>query len=222
MGTDFLPRLTAIAENREECNRTANEQVEVGLLIAIPGVVLVLAFAPLIIRVLYSDRFTPAIELLRWFSLGMLVRVASWPLGFILVAKGARKYFLLAELSSNVVYVLLVWAGIKMLGLVGAGMAFFGFYLFSMSILYLIVHRLSGFRWSFRTLQLARVWAPLIVSVFGASYIFSPGIVMFFGAVVAAAAAGSSLRTLGRSFPAERIPLRLRKLLGVMRVCPAP
>ena len=38
MGADFYPRLTAVAKDNTECNRLVNEQAEVGLLIAGPGV----------------------------------------------------------------------------------------------------------------------------------------------------------------------------------------
>ena len=38
MGADFYPRLTAVASDHVECNRLVNEQAEVGLLLAGPGV----------------------------------------------------------------------------------------------------------------------------------------------------------------------------------------
>ena len=47
MGADFFPRLTAVARDKPESNRLVNEQVEVGMLVAGPGVLAMLAFAPL-------------------------------------------------------------------------------------------------------------------------------------------------------------------------------
>ena len=43
MGTDFYPRLTAIAQNSEECNRVVNEQAQVSILLAGPGLLATLA-----------------------------------------------------------------------------------------------------------------------------------------------------------------------------------
>ena len=88
MGADFYPRLTAVASDHKECNRLVNEQVEVGLLLAAPGVLATLTFAPLVIWLFYSSAFAPAVEILRWICLGMMMRVASWPMAFVLVAKG--------------------------------------------------------------------------------------------------------------------------------------
>src|SRR5208282_5653683 len=49
MAADFFPRLTAVANNHAECNRLVNEQAEVGLLLAGPGILGTLTFAPLVI-----------------------------------------------------------------------------------------------------------------------------------------------------------------------------
>ena len=70
MGADFYPRLTAVARDDRESNRLVNEQVEVGLLVAIPGVLATLTFTPLVIQVFYSVKFGAAVELLRWYLHG--------------------------------------------------------------------------------------------------------------------------------------------------------
>ena len=73
MGADFFPRLTAVAQDNRECNRLVNEQAEVGLLLAGPGVLGTLTFAPLVIQLFYSAKFGPAVEILRWICLGMIL-----------------------------------------------------------------------------------------------------------------------------------------------------
>src|SRR4029077_3187216 len=49
MGSDFYPRLTAIAHNHTECNRLVNEQAEIGLLLAGPGILATLTFQPVLV-----------------------------------------------------------------------------------------------------------------------------------------------------------------------------
>ena len=173
MGADFYPRLTAVANDNPECNRLVNEQAEVGLLMAGPGVLATLTFAPLVIQLFYSAKFGPAVEILRWICLGMMLRVASWPMGFILIAKGERKLYFWTELLSNLLYLALVWAGMMIFGLKGTGMAFFGLYVVYWIGIYLIVRRLSGFRWSAANRRLAFLFVPLVAAVF-VSWYFLP------------------------------------------------
>jgi enterobacterial common antigen flippase len=148
MGTDYYPRLTAAAGDNGEVNRLVNEQTEVGLLMALPGILGTLTFAPWVIHLLYSAQFEPAVDILRWQILGVLGRVIAWPIGFVLLAKGRAKMFFCTELASNIVHLGLIWLGIKWFGLSGLGMAFFGLYIFCGLLVSIVVHRLTGFRWT--------------------------------------------------------------------------
>jgi enterobacterial common antigen flippase len=57
MGYDFYPRLTATIHDHEKAARAVNEQTEIGILLALPGLLAVLAFAPLAIKLLYTQQF---------------------------------------------------------------------------------------------------------------------------------------------------------------------
>ena len=109
MGADFYPRLTAIANDNTECNRVVNEQAHVSLLLAGPGVIATLTFAPLVIALFYTPKFEGAVEILRWLCLGMTLRVISWPMGFIIVAKDVQNLLIFSELAWTVVYLGLAW-----------------------------------------------------------------------------------------------------------------
>ena len=160
MAADFYPRLTEVAQDNQACNRLVNEQVEVGLLVAGPGVLATLAFAPLIIELFYSSKFGAAEGVLRWICLGMLLRVASWPMGYLLMAKGERKIYFWTELSSTGAYIGLIWLCVVQLGLTGAGVAFFGSYVLYTLGVYVISSRLTGFRWSSANVRLfAFIWS---------------------------------------------------------------
>jgi len=66
MGADFYPRLTASANDNPKCNRLVNEQTRVGLLLAGPGVIATMVFAPLVVALLYSAKFGAAVGIQRW------------------------------------------------------------------------------------------------------------------------------------------------------------
>src|SRR2546430_252001 len=120
-----------------------------------PGILGTLTLAPLAILIFYTGDFAPAVEVLRWFCVGMLLKVVNWPMGYIILARGERALFFWTEVLTNVLYVTLVWAGIGILGLRGVGVAFFALYAINLVAVYFIVRRLTGFRLSTSNKQIA-------------------------------------------------------------------
>jgi enterobacterial common antigen flippase len=221
MGADFYPRLTAVAKDNAECNRLANEQAEVSLLLAGPGVMGTLTFAPLVIQLFYSSKFGPAVEVLRWICLGMLLRVVTWPIGFIVVAKGARWPFFWSELGGSALQVALAWVFMVRFGLKGTGIAFFTAYVFYLGIVFLVVRSLSGFQWSAASRKLGMTYGLLVAALFVAWY-FLPHLAVEIGGGVLTALAGIySARTLCGLIPTEKIPPLGRRALAFFRLMPS-
>jgi enterobacterial common antigen flippase len=221
MGTDFYPRLTAVANDNPECNRLVNEQVEVGLLLAGPGVIATLTFAPLVIQLFYAAAFWPAVEILRWICLGMMLRVASWPMAYLLAAKGERKLYFWTELLSNVLFVSLVWTGLAVFELKGAGIAFFALYVAYWTGIYLVVRRLSGFRWSGANLRLAAIFTPGIAAVFVSWYFLPHVATAVLGVTLTLLTGVYSLKTLCTLVPLKRFPGPVQKIILFFRLAPA-
>jgi PST family polysaccharide transporter len=208
MGADFYPRLTAVANDNAACNRLVNEQARVGLLLAGPGVIATLTFTPLVIAMFYSAKFHGAVEVLRWICLGATLQVITWPMGFIIVAKGRQNLFLLSDVAWTLVYVLLAWIGVKLFGVKGAGMAFFGSYIFHWLLTYPIVRWLSGFRWTAENRYTGGLFLLLIGTVFCGFYALPWAWALSLGILVA----------LLSSFYSARILINLVSLAGI----PAP
>jgi antigen flippase len=212
MGTDFYPRLTAAAKDDSMCNRLVNEQTQVSILLAGPGVTATLTLAPLVIALFYTSKFHDAVEVLRWLCLGMALRVISWPMGFIIVAKGAQSLFFCSELAWTVVYVGLAWACVSAFGLNGAGIAFFASYIFHVVMIYVIVRRLSGFRWSAANIKAGILFILIVALIFcgfyGLPYVLATGIGIF-GVIVSSA---YSIRALLNLVSLDLIPQPLLKV----------
>jgi PST family polysaccharide transporter len=221
MGADFYPRLTAVANRNSECNRLVNEQTEVGLLLAGPGLLATLTFAPTVISLLYSAQFQPAVGIFRWICLGMMLRVATWPMGFIQLAKGRRHIFLGLQFVASVLQVGLVWFGLKIFGLIGAGIAFFVFFLSHFAIVRWVAGRVSGFCWSTANRRLGAAFALLSAAVFGSWYVLPRALSMNFGAVVTFCAGIYSLKTLCSFVPMQRFPPAMQKLARILHLAPA-
>src|SRR5581483_7999935 len=169
MGADFYPRLTASAHENSTCNRLVNEQAQIGLLLAGPGVIATLALAPLVIALFYSAKFDPAVGILRWICLGTTLQVITWPMGFIIVAKGRQAVFFWCEVAWAAVSLGLAWICVRWFGLNGAGMAFFGSYVFHAMLIYPIVERMSGFGWSAQNVRTGLIYLSSIGAAFVAS-----------------------------------------------------
>jgi PST family polysaccharide transporter len=214
MGSDFYPRLTAIAHDHEECNRVVNEQAQISLLLAGPGIIGTLTFAPIVIAVFYARTFVGAVEPLRWICLGMALRVVAWPMGCIVLAKGARSVFFWTEVAATVVHVGLAYALIGPFGLTGATMAFCFLYVWHGILIYWLVRRLTGFSWSMANRRLGMLFLPLIAAVFGSFHILPPWAATVFGSVAAMASGVYSLRVVVKLVSVERMPGFLRPLLG--------
>jgi PST family polysaccharide transporter len=220
MGADFYPRLTAVAEDNRECNRLVNEQAQVSLLLAGPGVIGTLTFAPLAIALFYSAKFGDAVGILRWLCFGTVLQVIAWPMGFIVLAKGAQKIFFWTELAAAIVQVVLAWFLVARFGLAGAGAAFFGLYVWHGLLIYLIVRRLTGFRWSAANRRIGLFFLSLITGVFCGFYALPFWVASSFGVAATLASGVYSVRTLLHLTSLERIPPPIRKLLVRLRFAP--
>ena len=221
MGADFYPRLTANAKDDVVCNRLVNEQARVGLLLGGPGVLATLTFAPVVIGVFYSAKFGAAVGVLRWICLGSILQVVTWPMGFIIVAKGRRAIFFWAELACAVIYAALAWICVNSLGLNGAGIAFFGYCVLHGFLHYPIVRRLSGFRWSVVNKQTGLLFLCLITLVFCGFYVLPlPGAA---GLGILSSLVGGiySVRVLLTLVPWGQIPRPIRQLIVAFGIAPS-
>ena len=155
-----------------------------------------ITLAPLAITLFYSPQFLAATETLRWICLGMALRVVSFPLGYVIVAKGSQLIFIGAELSWAIVNVVLSWYCIKRFGLPGAGIAFFASYLFHIAMTYTVVRALTGFRWTAENRLLCLQTLGLTACVFVAFLFLQPLAATLFGLTAIAVVAILSFRQL--------------------------
>ncbi len=213
MAADFYPRLTATAHDNPKCNRLVNEQARVGLLLAGPGVIATLTFAPVVIALFYSTKFGAAVGVLRWICLGTALQVITWPMGFIIVAKGKRALFFWSEFAWAVVSLALAWVCIRYFGLNGAGIAFFGSYVFHWLLIYPIARRLSGFRWSRVNKRTTLFFLPLTAAVFCSFYVFPFSVAVCIGISAVALSGVYSIRVVLNLISLDLIPRPVRRLV---------
>lgn len=170
MSTDYYPRLTATIGDHATANRMVNEQTEVAMLLAGPVLLAMLGLAPWIVELLYSREFADAVDVLRWQVLGDILKVASWPLGFIILAAGDGRTFMGSEALATVAFVGLTWIGLPMMGVEATGVAFLGMYLLYLPLVYWLARRRTKFSWQRRVRTQFLLVIGLAVGVFLAAF----------------------------------------------------
>jgi PAS domain S-box-containing protein len=128
--------------------RLVNEQTEVALLLCAPVLLAMLGLAPWVIHLLYSAEFAPAVEILRWQLLGDILKVMSWPLGFVILASGAGKTFVLTQSFGILIFLGGIWVLLPLIGINATGVAFLALYASLLPVNWWLGGRIIGFRWT--------------------------------------------------------------------------
>jgi O-antigen/teichoic acid export membrane protein len=124
MSADYYPRLSAVNENKEEISKLVTHQAVTAMLILAPVVVIFIIFVPQIINILYSTKFALINFMVRAAILGMVFRAASFPMGYILYAKGDSRLFIKTSVGFNLLFLMNNILGYKYFGLSGLGVSF--------------------------------------------------------------------------------------------------
>jgi PST family polysaccharide transporter len=210
MATDFYPRLSAASGSDEACVTLVNKQVHTGLLIATPGVLITLAFAPLVMVQFYSKDFLLAADLLRWQIAGVFLMVVTWPMGYVLRAKADGRLFVATELFSGCLQLALAWVGIKAFGLTGIGVAFFVTNAVYAVVIFRIIHKKYRFSLSRQIIRTFILFALAIGSIFASAYVI-PGYKSLFSLAVILVVSAFSVKTLDLRSVLAQFIARVRK-----------
>jgi PST family polysaccharide transporter len=128
----YLPRLSELKTNKE-----LNKEIFKGYKFILPLVVLssalIFLFKGFIIDVLFSSSFAPMRNLFLFQLSGNILKIASWLLSYLMLAKAMTKVFIITEIAFGLLYYLLTILFINEFGIIGATYAYFTCY-----VLYLL------------------------------------------------------------------------------------
>jgi O-antigen/teichoic acid export membrane protein len=124
METDYYPRLAGVAHDNRLTKETINRQAEMAVLMLAPILMVFFVFIHWIIKLLYSNQFTPINVMIQWAALGLFFRAASWAIASLYLAKGVPKLFFTNSLLTNCYSLGFNIIGYKCWGLDGLGIAF--------------------------------------------------------------------------------------------------
>jgi PST family polysaccharide transporter len=184
MAADYYPRLTAIIHDRVSSVKLVNQQAEIGILLSLPGLLFTLAFGDLVINLIYTAKFAPAAILLPGLLFGVFLRVISWPLGYILLAKGASKWFLISEIASASIQVMLLFAMLDRIGLPATAIAFVLSNLASSVWTYALAKKMIGFSWSASARGLLKASFAMVLTCCASLILLSDWIAILFNTAI--------------------------------------
>ena len=189
MGADFLPRVAA-AKDEAEARVATEHQIQAGLLMGTPLVVVLLSLGDLCLRLLYADGFAAALPLLAWMTWGVFLRLFAWPMAFWLLARGSNRTMIVIEGLSALLMTVLAVALLGSFGLVGCAMGFaYGQALYAV-LLVLVARRRSGAWIGARTWGWTILSAAVCVTAQAFAAARPSGLAAFVPAILSVAVAG--------------------------------
>ena len=211
ISTDYYPRLASINNDNNKCREIVSQQGEIATMILAPLLTMCLVFMPFVLKVLYSNQFIEANLYITWACLGMMLRLASWIISFLFVAKAESKLFIINETIANVLSLFFSIIGFRYWGLQGLGVAFSATYFVYFIQVYLIVRKRYLFEFSqdFKKvflLQFLFVTVCLVIVL-----LFSGWKKYLFGSIIAFASLAAGLVGLNKKMRLSELIKRYRR-----------
>ncbi|MEQ8414403.1 MAG: O-antigen translocase [Imperialibacter sp.] len=176
LATDYFPRLAEkINLKTEEWKQVVHQQLELMLLILAPLLAVLILTAPIFIQLLLSEQFLSVIPYLLWAVVGVFLKAPVWVLGYIFIASGNNRVFLVTEICAALIQLALNILFYKHFGLEGLGVALGCAYLVSFCTLLVVTKRIYDF--SFNSTQwkiVFMLFVLILASALSAKYLDYP------------------------------------------------
>ncbi len=175
MAVDYFPRLAGMAHDRMRFNQTVNQQAEITLLIALPLLVGMIVFTPLVVHILFSKQYFEAVPLIRYICLGMILKASAFAIGYMAGGLNDKKFIWWFEGIVAIAQLLLCnIAGYWFGGLEGLGISFVLAYAIYFIEMIWIVRRRYGFSFSKQFYRLFAIAFGITVVTFALTVVPMP------------------------------------------------
>ena len=174
MSLDYYPRLAEAGGNSAALTDMINEQAKVSFLLAGPAVIGLIALSGPIVTLLYSSKFAPTIQLLRWQLMGDVLKIGSWTLSYMVLAQGRPRVYFMTELSWNAAYLAVLAILLPSLGVQATAIAYVVACAAYFTVLCFVTNKLVGFSWT-RSNVAMMVSIALLAAAALAAHLLLPG-----------------------------------------------
>lgn len=143
---DFFPRLSAVQHDVRKQNQTVNRQIRVSVLLMAPLLIFVVLAMPVIVPMLFSQKFIAAVPMAICASFYMFFKALTLPAAYLALAKGDSRMYMITELVYDVFIAIAIPLAFRQWGLMGAGWALSAGGLLDL----LLIHIIYRFRYNYR------------------------------------------------------------------------
>lgn len=214
MATDYFPRLAGVIGEDAKWKQLVNEQAELVLIILSMVLVLLISTTPILIRILLSKEFIAAQDFILWAVLAIPLKGLVWVLGFIILAKGNNKLFLIVEIIANVLVLIFNILFYKYYGLIGLGVSLLiGYAIVTVMMLSVlkVKYNFQFFKGVYGILLFSMISLALCISsIYGFGYPKA----YFFQAIIVMITLGYSLYELNRRMNLKEILVKFKSKLS--------
>lgn len=139
----YLPKLSEI-QDKTELKKEIFDGYKIIMPIVLVMSLVIFLLKEYVILIAFSDKFMPMMELFAWQLIGDVIKIASWLLGYITLAKAMTKTYISLEILGSLSFVLLSIYFIDNYGLVGITYAYALNYFLYMFVMIYIFRKVVG------------------------------------------------------------------------------
>ena len=177
MDSVYFPRLSVVAAEGKgdvsEQNELINTQIDVLVQIITPFLLLMSICLPLLVHLLYTDRFLAVLPMV-WVALpSMFFKAMYTPVAYLSLAKGQGRIYATMEVIYDVLFGLLVILGFLLGGLLGAGIGISLAHLCDLLLLNIVYRRSFAYRLTASTLRISLLQGSLLAIGLGSTLLAS-------------------------------------------------
>lgn len=179
---EYYPRLSKNIANPRRSSILVSHEISIALWVLIPALCTFIAIDDLLVRLLYSESFSPIYPYVTIAAIGVIFRAFSWCIAFVILAKGDGVCFAATEAVSGIIFLVLNIVLYEHMSYEGLGIAYILWYA-SYSLIVWGVYRLRYRMRLGKGIAALLILSLLIVAAAAAakiyaSYIFAVGLAL--------------------------------------------
>lgn len=123
LGVYYLPRLSEISNYNEII-----KEIRLGYKVIIPftifSSIIIYVFKDYIVKIMFTEKFLPMLELMLWQLVGDVIKIASWIISYMMLSKAMTRLFIMTEAFFALSILPLTYICMYFFGFKGASIAF--------------------------------------------------------------------------------------------------